>query len=468
MKEKKELSIIIMAAGKGTRMKSKLPKVLHKIAGKSMLDYVIDSVKDLNPEQILVIAGYEADTVIQSFDNRVPVTWVQQTEQLGTGHAIMQVIPHLKDYTGDVMILSGDVPLLSAATMKKLVEINNQFKGGTVILTTLLDDPFGYGRIIKDENNNIIKIVEEKDAAPEERSVREINSGTYCFDWQNLRNFLTKITPQNAQGEYYLTDVIKLFVDQGLPVKSYITPHIEEVLGVNDRATLAKMGKIIRGKINEELMLSGITIIDPETTYIDSGVLVGIDTVIYPNTIIEGKSVIGSNCRLGPNTHIVNSTIGDFNEISFSSVVDSTINNKCAIGPFSRIRERAYINDNCKIGNFVEIKKSNFEAGVKASHLAYLGDADIGAKTNIGAGTITCNYDGKHKHKTIIGSDVFVGSNSTLVAPLTLEPTTYIAAGSVITETVKTHALGVGRARQRNVENWVLRKKEKENENIGK
>jgi bifunctional UDP-N-acetylglucosamine pyrophosphorylase/glucosamine-1-phosphate N-acetyltransferase len=228
------------------------------------------------------------------------------------------------------------------------------------------------------------------------------------------------------------------------------------------------MAKIIREKINQELMLSGITIIDPETVYVDSGVLIGTDTVIYPNTIIEGNSLVGSNCRLGPNTHVVNSTIGDNNEITNSSITDSLIYNNCSIGPFARIREKAIINDNCKIGNFVELKKSNFEVGVKASHLAYIGDADVGTKTNIGAGTITCNYDGKNKHKTIIGSNVFVGSNSTLVAPLTLEPTTYIAAGSVITETVQTYALGVGRARQRNVENWVMRKKGEGNENIGK
>lgn len=467
MEEKKDLNIIIMAAGKGTRMKSKLPKVLHKLAGKSMLDYVIDSVQKLNPREIFVIVGYEAETIIYSFDNRVPVTWVQQTEQLGTGHAIMQVIPHLKDYSGDVLILSGDVPLLSGETMTKLIERHSRVNSGAAILTTMLDNPFGYGRIIKDENDNIIKIVEEKDASPEEKAVKEINSGTYCFDWQNLSHYLSKITPQNAQGEYYLTDVIKLFVDNNLSVKAYATPHIEEILGINDRSTLAKISRIIREGINQRLMLSGITIIDPETAYIDSGVLIGTDTVIYPNTIIEGYSKIGNNCRLGPNTQIVNSAIGDYNEITFSSLTDSIVYNHCKIGPYSRIREKAVINDNCKIGNFVELKKSNFEPGVKASHLAYIGDADVGTKTNIGAGTITCNYDGKNKHKTIIGSNVFVGSNSTLVAPLTLEPTTYIAAGSVITETVQTHALGVGRARQRNVENWVLRKKGKDNKNAG-
>ncbi len=466
MREEKDLSVIIMAAGKGTRMKSKLPKVLHKIAGRSMLDYVIDSVQVLNPSQILIIVGYESEQVINSFDNRIPVKWVEQKEQLGTGHAVMQVKPYLENYQGDILILSGDVPLLSTKTMKELIEVHQKDNAQATILTTLMENPFGYGRIIKDINNNITKIVEEKDASYEERLVKEINSGTYCFNWQKLNYYLTQISPQNAQGEYYLTDVIKMFVDNQLIVRSNITEKIEEVLGINDRVTLAKMAKIIREQINEELMISGITIIDPEATYIDSGVKIGLDTVIYPNTIIEGESIIGINCRLGPNSHIVNTIIGDNTEVTFSSVIDSKIANHCSVGPFSRIREKAVINDKCKIGNFVELKKTVLEEGVKASHLAYLGDAEIGTKTNIGAGTITCNYDGKNKHKTIIGSNVFVGSNSTLIAPLTLESDTYIAAGSAITATVPTHSLGVGRARQKNIENWVLRKREKDN--VGK
>lgn len=463
MKEENDLSVIVMAAGKGTRMKSKLPKVLHKIAGKSMLDYVIDSVQELNPDNIFVVVGYEAETIKNSFDNRLEVKWVEQKEQLGTGHAIMQVLPFLKGYSGNVLVLSGDVPLLSTETMKNLLDIHEKYDAHATILTTILENPFGYGRIIKDSDGNIIKIIEEKDASGEEKLVKEINSGTYCFKWKSLDSYIKKITPQNAQGEYYLTDVIKLFEDNGLRIRSHATNSIEEVLGVNDRAMLAKITGIIREKINDGLMFSGVSIIDPKTTYIDSGVRIGVDSVIYPNTIIEGKSVIGSNCKLGPNSQIVNTTIGDNTEVTFSSVVDSGISDNCSIGPFSRIREKAFISNKCKIGNFVELKKTIFDEGVKASHLAYIGDAEVGTKTNIGAGTITCNYDGKKKHKTLIGENVFVGSNSTLVAPVSLEPDSYIAAGSVITQAVPSYALGVGRARQRNVDDWVLRKKEKEN-----
>lgn len=459
MDKKRDLSIIIMAAGKGTRMKSKQPKVLHKTAGKSMLDHVIDSAIKLNPSKILVIVGFESQQIIDSYDNRFPLTWVEQKEQLGTGHAIMQVIPHLKDYDGDVMILSGDVPLLSTETMNDIFNshaINNSY---CTILTTLLDNPFGYGRIIKDESGNVIKITEQKDASEQEKLVKEINSGTYCFDWKNLNKYLLELTPQNAQGEYYLTDTIQMFVNNDLKVNSYITQDINQILGVNDRATLAKVSKIMRSIINEKHMMNGITIIDPDTTYIDSDIEIGIDSIIYPNTIIEGKSFIGSGTLLGPNTHIINSKIGDDVEVVYSSVYDSDIGNKTKIGPFARIREHAKVSDNCKIGNFVELKKTVFSEGVKASHLAYIGDAEVGKETNIGAGTITCNYDGKNKHKTTIGENVFVGSNSTLVAPITLETNSYIAAGSVITEVVHTNELGLGRARQRNVEDWVLRKK---------
>lgn len=459
MQKDRNLSVVIMAAGKGTRMKSELPKVLHKVAGKSMLDHVIDSVSRLSPDKIIVIVGHEAQKVIDSHDERVEIIWVEQKEQLGTGHAIMQVIPTLENYHGDILVLSGDVPLLTEKTMSEIISVQNQENTKATVLTTLIDNPYGYGRIIKNIDGNITKIVEEKDSSPEEKTVKEINSGTYCFDWQNLKKYLGELSPKNAQGEYYLTDIIELFVKNNLSVKSYITPHIEEVLGVNDRATLAQVGKIIREKINHDLMMSGVTIIDPLTTYIDSGVKIGIDTVIYPNTIVEGKTEIGIKCMIGPNTQIINSKIADETEVISSHIADSQIGNKVKIGPFARIREKAFVEDKSKIGNFVELKKTHFSKDVKASHLAYIGDAEVGENTNIGAGTITCNYDGKNKHKTIIGSNAFVGSNSTLVAPITLEPSTYIAAGSVITETVHTHELGVGRARQKNIENWVLRKR---------
>lgn len=459
MSNNNKLAVIVMAAGKGTRMKSKTPKVLHKLAGKSMLDLVLDSVQKLSPDKVFVIVGHEAETVKNSFDNRFEVTWVEQKEQLGTGHAIMQVIPYLEGYDGKVLILSGDVPLLSFETISNLFNAHVDLKAYATILTTIFENPHGYGRIIKDTSDNIIKIVEEKDASSEEKAVKEINSGTYVFDWSNLKLALGKITPKNAQGEYYLTDVIKLFVDFNLAVKSFITHKEEEVLGINDRLMLAQMSKLLRKQINEKHLMSGVTMIDPDSTYIDVTVSIGSDTTIYPNTILEGNSIIGENCIIGPNSHIINSEIGSGSEINSSSITDSKIAAECKIGPFARIREKANLGKKCKIGNFVEIKKSVLDSGVKSSHLAYLGDAEIGSESNIGAGTITCNYDGKNKNKTIIGENVFVGSNSTLVAPLLLEKESFIAAGSVITQTVPQYALGVGRSRQNNKENWVLRKK---------
>jgi len=460
--ERKDLNVVIMAAGKGTRMKSKLPKVLHKVAGEPMLSHVINSAKQLEPNKIITIIGYESNQIIDYYGDSLNVCWTEQKEQLGTGHAVMQVVPELTDYKGDILILSGDVPLLSIKTMKNFIDLHRESNAKATILTTILENPFGYGRIIKNKDGNVVKIVEEKDSSPEEKLVQEINSGTYCFDWESLSKYIKELKPSNAQKEYYLTDVIKLFVDNELSVKSYQVDNPDEVLGINDRITLSYVSKKIRTTINNQLMLSGVTILDPDTTYIDSKVKIGEDTIVYPNTIIEGNTTIGENCVIGPNTQISNSTIGNNVKIVFASVFDSKIANKTSIGPYSRIREHADIGENCKIGNFVELKKTIFENDVKASHLSYLGDAEIGEKTNVGAGTITCNYDGKRKHKTIMGSNVFVGSNSTLVAPITLESDSYVAAGSVITETVPKYSLGIGRGRQKNIDDWVIKRREKE------
>jgi len=462
--EKNFLNVIVMAAGKGTRMKSKLPKVLHEVAGEAMLSHVINSAKRLEANKIITIIGYQANQIMDYYGDSLNVTWIEQKEQLGTGHAVMQAIPELENYKGDVLILSGDVPLLSVETMKNLIDQHRNSNAKATILTTVLENPFGYGRIIKDENGNVLKIVEEKDSSNDEKAVREINSGTYCFDWESLNKYIKELNPSNSQKEYYLTDVIKLFVDNQISVKSYQVNNPDEVLGINDRITLSYVSKKIRKNINNQLMLSGVTILDPDTTYIDSNVKIGQDSIIYPNTVIEGKTIIGDDCVIGPNTQISNSIIGNNVKIVFASVFDSKIANKTSIGPYSRIREHSDVGENCKIGNFVELKKTVFEQDVKASHLSYLGDAEIGEKTNVGAGTITCNYDGKRKHKTIMGSNVFVGSNSTLVAPIKLESNTYVAAGSVITETVPKYSLGIGRGKQKNIENWVIKRKEKESE----
>lgn len=333
-----------MAAGKGTRMKSTLPKVLHTVSGKPMLEHVIDSVSNFQPDNIFVIIGHGAEQVKEYFAENQKLTWVEQKEQLGTGHAIMQVFPHLTDYSGDVLILSGDVPLLSKETIEEIFNVHQNDSSQATILTTIVDNPFGYGRIIKDEKNNVIKIVEEKDCNNQEKSVKEINSGTYCFNWNYLNRFLNQITPKNAQGEYYLTDVIKLFVENNLNVKSYITTKIEEITGINDRYTLSEVEQIMQKNKLREIMLSGITIKSPDTTYIESEVVIGSDSVIYPNTTLEGKVFIGANCSIGPNTYIKDSKIGANSNLAFCMIKDSALKDNYVAVPFSEmINERNFL-----------------------------------------------------------------------------------------------------------------------------
>lgn len=337
MKKIENLSVIIMAAGKGTRMKSSLPKVLHQVSGKPMLEHVIDSVSEFLPDKIITIVGHGSEQVKEYFKDFDRLAWVEQKEQLGTGHAVMQVFPELENYQGNVLILSGDVPLLSAITIEKIFEVHQQEKADATILTTIMDNPFGYGRIIKDNNENIVKIVEEKDCSKQEKEVKEINSGTYCFNWQYLNKFLKQITPKNAQGEYYLTDVIQLFVDNNLKVRSFITEKIEEVTGINDRPTLAEIENIMLEKTLKDIMISGVTIKSTKTTYINSTVKIGNDSIINPNTTIEGNTIIGSNCIIGPNVYIKDSIIGDNVEVSFSTIKNSEVLTNSKISSFSEL-----------------------------------------------------------------------------------------------------------------------------------
>ncbi|MEK7432406.1 MAG: bifunctional UDP-N-acetylglucosamine diphosphorylase/glucosamine-1-phosphate N-acetyltransferase GlmU [Cyanobacteriota bacterium] len=339
MKKIENLSVIIMAAGKGTRMKSSLPKVLHTVSGKPMLEYVIDSVSKFEPDNVFVIVGHGLEQVKSYFSKNNKITWVEQKEQLGTGHAVMQVFPYLEGYKGNVLILSGDVPLLSNQTIENIFDVHEKEKADATVLTTIMNNPFGYGRIIKSSDENITKIVEEKDSNVEEKKVREINSGTYYFNWDYLNKFLNQITPKNAQGEYYLTDVIKLFVDNNLKVKSSLTNNIEEVTGINDRMTLAEIEKIMQDKIIQKLMVNGVTIKSSTSTFIESEVKIGNDTIINPNTMIEGNTIIGSNCVIGPNIHIKDSIIKDNSNVSFMSIKNSEISENLTLS-FSEVFDK--------------------------------------------------------------------------------------------------------------------------------
>ena len=461
--------IIIMAAGKGKRMKSSLPKVLHEIMGRTLLEHILLTAFSLNPAKILVIIGHKAELVKDTIKKRMPeniykkIEWIEQKEQFGTGHAVKQCTPLLKNFNGSTIILSGDVPLLSQETLNSLLKYHLKEKTVATILTTHLDNPFGYGRILRTDSGQVVGIVEEKDAMAEEKHIKEINTGTYCFEWKELSKILPSLKNDNAQEEFYLTDVIHILNKGGKSISAYNSSDSLESVGISDRKDLAYLIGIVQKRINSYWMEQGITIIDPSVVFIDYDVIIGKDTIIYPFTIISGKTRIGENCLLGPSTQLINATIGNEVTIKFSLINNSTILSYTEVGPFAHLREGTNIGDHCRVGNFVEIKNSKLHSNVKSAHLTYLGDSELGCYTNIGAGTITCNYDGFKKHKTTIGERVFVGSNSTLIAPVTLSDDTYIAAGSVITRDVPKGSLAVARERQQNKEGWVEYRKKKQN-----
>jgi bifunctional UDP-N-acetylglucosamine pyrophosphorylase / glucosamine-1-phosphate N-acetyltransferase len=452
---------IILAAGQGTRMKSKLYKVLHPVCGKPMVEHVVDQVSKLNLEKLVTIVGFGAEQVKAQIGEKSE--FALQEEQLGTAHAVMQAASHLGDKEGVTLVICGDTPLITADTMKALLEHHSKTNAKATILTAIAEDPTGYGRIIRNDEGHVEKIVEHKDATEEERKVKEINTGTYCFDNKLLFEALTKVSNDNAQGEYYLPDVIEILKKQGEIVSAYQTDAFEETLGVNDRVALSQAEKIMRARINHTHTMNGVTIIDPEHTYISADAEIGRDTVIYPGTIIEGKTVIGEDCIIGPNSEIKNCVIGNRTSIRHSVAHDSEIGNDVTIGPFAHIRPLSKISDDVRIGNFVEVKKSTFGKGSKASHLSYIGDAEVGANVNLGCGSITVNYDGKHKHLTKIEDGAFIGCNANLIAPVTIGKGAYVAAGSTITEDVPGNALSIARARQVNKENYVERMNVKKN-----
>lgn len=444
---------IILAAGQGTRMKSKLYKVLHPVCGKPMVEHVIDHIGSLEVERVVTVVGHGAELVKETLGDKSE--YVLQAEQLGTAHAVQQAEPILGSLEGTTLVVCGDTPLIRPETMQALFAHHEANNAKATILTAVAANPTGYGRIIRDAAGQVAQIVEQKDASAEQQLVKEINTGTYCFDNKALFEALKQVKNDNAQGEYYLPDVIEILQKQGEVVAAYVTENFDETLGVNDRFALSQAEELMRARINERHMRNGVTIINPATTHISADAVIGSDTVLLPGVIIEGQTVIGEDCKIGPNSHIVNSQIGNNTTIHSSVVLNSQVGNETAVGPFAHLRPESTLGDHVKIGNFVEVKKSKLGDDTKVSHLSYIGDAEIGSNVNIGCGSITVNYDGKNKFKTTIEDDVFVGCNSNLVAPVTLKKGSFIAAGSTITKEVPEDALAIGRARQENKLGYV-------------
>ena len=448
-----ELVGLILAAGKGTRMKSKLPKVLHKVAGKAMVERVLEASQSVGAKRNVVIVGFGGDDVKAYLGDRVE--YVTQLEQKGTGHAVQQAESVLGNHDGLILLLCGDTPLVTQQTLEQLLAHHTETGAAATVLTAYMDNPYGYGRIIRNDAKSVERIVEEKDGKLDELKVHEVNTGMYIFASKELWPCLEQLSDDNAQGELYITDVVSILVRAGKTVSAYMTMDSDESLGVNSRLQLAQAELILRNRTNLVLMEAGVTLVDPHSTYIAPEVVVGPDTIIYPNTTLEGNTVVGTNNILGPNTRLSNVTVGDNNHIHDSYAHDCEIKNDTVIGPFVHLRPDTVLSDKVKIGNFVEVKNSVVGVGTKLPHLSYIGDSDVGSKVNIGCGTITVNYDGKKKHRTIIEDGVFVGCNSNLVAPVTIGSESYVAAGSTITKNVPNRGLAFGRARQVVKENWV-------------
>jgi bifunctional UDP-N-acetylglucosamine pyrophosphorylase/glucosamine-1-phosphate N-acetyltransferase len=442
------LAIIILAAGKGTRMKSATVKVLHALAGVPMLSYSLDLARKFNPQNLIVVVGFQGDVVRQQF-NAPDLIFAEQTEQLGTGHAVQIAVKPLRDFRGTVLILCGDVPLLTEKTVWRFLQTHREKKAALSVLTTLLETPQNYGRIFRREDGQILRIVEDKDLQTGEEGIQEINTGIYCVDSDFLFSALPSLTDRNAQREYYLTDIVAQANAHGEKTFGYVAENPFEVMGINTRGDLAKAAQYLRQKINERHMLDGVTLIDPETTYIDQKVEIGRDTVIYPNCFLMGKTSLGESCVIEPGCKIIDTRVGNGVTVKVSSVIsESVIEDKVEVGPFAHLRPQNVLRERSKVGNFVELKKSVLGKGSKANHLSYIGDTTIGEKVNVGAGTITCNYDGKKKHPTLIEDEVFIGSNTALVAPIKIGRNALIGAGSTITKEVPPDTLAVTRAKQ--------------------
>lgn len=455
------LHVVILAAGKGTRMKSRLPKVLHRAAGLPLLDWVLRLARSLDAASITVVTGHEAQRV-EAAVSAPDVRCVLQEPQLGTGHALLQTKPVLAGAAGRVLLLSGDVPLLQAASVRTLLERQAAASAALVVATARVGDPTGYGRIVRDAAGALQRIVEHKDAGSEIRAIDEINSGVYVFALEPLFEALSRVGATNAQGEYYLPDLVEIFRRDGRTVDAVALADPDEIRGINTRAELADVGRVLQSRINAAHMAAGVTLVDPATAYIGPDVTIGTDTVVQPFVILDGRTSIGDDCELHAGVHITDCALGDRVMVYDHSVLqDSRVGNGATLGPFARLRPKSNVYEDVHVGNFVEIKKSTLGKGTKVGHLTYIGDATVGAGVNIGAGTITCNFDGRKKHQTVVGDGAFVGSDSTLVAPVTVGRGAYVAAGSSITDDVPDGALGIGRSRQMNKAGWVAARAEK-------
>jgi len=459
MSKQPPLHVVILAAGKGRRMRSAIPKVLHQVAGKSLLGHVLDTALALEPTKVHVVVGHEKQSVIEHFKDHPQtdlINWVEQAEQLGTGHAVSQALPSIGseiENGAHVLMLTGDVPLIQSTTLESLCA---QMRSHPLaVLTAFVDDPFGLGRMVRDDTNAITGIVEQKDASPEIQAIKEINSGILCAHGEQLKLWLSQIDKQNAQGEYYLTDIVALAYQSGNPIATIQANDNIEITGINSRSQLAQAERAYQTQQAERLMDAGVTIIDPARIDIRGDVQIGQDTIIDVNVVIQGPTTIGTNVSIAPNCVITQSSLGDNVAVHPNTVIENSILGKAVnVGPFARLRPGTELSEGVKIGNFVETKNAQLAAGSKVNHLSYVGDATVGSNTNIGAGVITCNYDGANKHKTVIGEDVFVGSDCQLIAPVTIADGATIGAGSTISNDVDAKQLAISRSKQRQIDNW--------------
>lgn len=448
---------VILAAGMGTRMKSNMPKVIHKVCGKELCRWVIDASAAAGADKICAVVGHKADMVKDAVGDAC--SYALQAEQKGTGHAVMQAMDIIKATDGEVVILNGDTPLVTAEAITNAIEYHRNSGNKATVITAVLDDATGYGRIVRGEDGGVLRIVEQKDASEEEKKINEVNSGMYVFDSEALAFALDKITPNNAQGEYYLTDTLEILLKAGNKVGAYAIADNNEIRGINDRVQLSEAEKIMQKRINEMHMRNGVTMRNPESIFIEDGVEIGADTEICQNVTIKSGTKIGSNCTIGTGSVLDRALIHDGVDILSSVILQSEVDEGTHVGPFAYIRPNCRVGKEVKVGDFVEIKNANIGNGTKISHLTYIGDSDVGERVNFGCGTVTCNYDGKKKYRTTIGDDCFVGCNTNFVSPINVGDGVYIAAGSTITEDIPEGSLSIARARQVNKDNWKDKRK---------